>query len=808
MKIGETKLIEELIFTSSERGLQIGKSGFCTVASTPDMASNLTRMLESLSGYRHLFTPGSPEAAKNPVVYSLLQVKVGGEQKYVMSRVADAGIDYSGRSNKLAHHVSLPEKFEKAGSPTRMLLDKQFFCNHWEGDPKQLQPRPLLNKASAPSPCKFWEKVTGDAGWAGELIQACQAGKIIYLIIQPSTPAAALLHEALSLLPRQKQWQTTFSSFYRRLPPNVQCQIRCVMADSPEIEMTRQSQNNIVWDLTKPLGTPTSFLADLARQGKTITGNEMPPTAVIKEKAATGKTLAATPPPSRDKAIPSLTKRPPELPVGEELDSGVEAGSKLGWLKLVISILGLLVIAATFAILFIPGLKEQVLSGFSPSLPQDIVKPLKTNPALNPDPVIDPTPMKAEPVFTRMIPPMVLSPPTLKLPDTTPKKPSPSANTFASLVPSDISFSPQWQAFQKSRFPQPILLIRHVKPISNQIELTFLEDSGGLKVSAADQQWNVSAAGRQIGKIELAKHEQGSQLEFQCDLDDAGTPTVFLDSIDLLNQSVLEIRTASLPPTDFDVGLRFVEAHVDLDNRTKQEKLAFGISGGTLSQTLVESDIELRLFQSNSREVSDEELKASAESQESNDTVDADEESDESELIVEFSVPFNQEPFKKLTPGQRKRLESLNATVNLRFFKAPEKPLQYQWKSFTFIVAETKITARSWKFDHHPIDVVARELKKQLKTMENRKRRGKEDFPEEKPEVEEFLKFLTNVKTETSDTLELNQLMPDRLASPIELTTDNGQNYLVFIDMGDESRLWSPQEMRMSYHGVPRSESN
>ena len=120
MKIGESKLIEELIFTSSERGLQIGKSGFCTVASTPDMAPNLMRMLESLSGYRHLFTPGSPEAAKNPVVYSFLQVKVGGEQKHVLSRVTDAGIDYSGRSNKLAHHIALPEKSDKAGSPTRI----------------------------------------------------------------------------------------------------------------------------------------------------------------------------------------------------------------------------------------------------------------------------------------------------------------------------------------------------------------------------------------------------------------------------------------------------------------------------------------------------------------------------------------------------------------------------------------------------------------------------------------------------------------------------------------------------------------
>ena len=803
-------MIEELIFTSSERGLQIGKSGFCTVASTPDMASNLTRMLESLSGYRHLFTPGSPEAVKNPVVYSLLKVKVGGEQKYVMSRVADAGIDYSGRSNKLAHHISLPEKSEKAGSPTRILLDKQFLCNHWEGDPRQLQRRPLLNKASAPGPCKFWKKVTGDAGWAGELIQVSQTGKIIYLIIQPSTPAAALMHEALSLLPRHKQWQTTFSTFYRRLPPNVQCQIRCVMADSPEIEMTRQSQNNVVWDLTKPLGSPTSFLADFARQGKTITGTETPPTAAIKETSATDSNLAASPPPSRDKAKPNLSKLPPELPVGEEDVSGEEASSKFGWLKLVFSILGLLIIAATFAILFIPGLREQVLSGFSPSLPPDIVKPLNGNPGFVPEPIIDPSPAQPEQVFTRMIPPMVLSPPIAKIPDTVSETPSPPVDNSKPLLAGDISFSPQWQAFEKSRFPQPVLLIRHTEPISNSIKLSFSEDAGELEMAAADQQWNVIAAGRRIGKFEMVEHDLGTQLEFQCDLDDSGTPTAFLDSMDLLNRSILEVSTDSLSPTNFDIGLRFVQAHIDFDNRTKQEKLAFGIGGETLTQMLIDGDVELGIFNTDPPELteeSDEELNEKPKIR-SEDSDGAEEVSNLSELIITFPVSFNHEAFKKLSQSQKERLKSLDAKVNLRIFKTPEKPLLYQWLSFSFLVAETKITARSWKFEHHPIDIVARELKKQLKTMENDKRRGRGEFPEEKPEVEELFKFLSNVKNKTNESLELTRLMPDRFESPIKLKTDNGRNYLVFIDMGAESRLWSPQEMRMSYHGVSRSESN
>ena len=579
------------------------------------------------------------------------------------------------------------------------------------------------------------------------------------------------------------------------------------MAHSPEIEMTRQSQNNIVWDLTKPLGKPTSFLADFARQGKTITGNEVPPTAVVKAKSSTGSSFAATPPPSTDRATPSFGKRPPELP-SEEGDVGSEeVGSKLGWLKLVGSILGLLLIATTFATLFVPGLKEQILSVFSPALPPDIVKPLDGLPIPVPDPIINASPVESKQVFTRLIPPMVLSPPVVKRPDPTPVEPSPPIKSINPLLAKDISFSPQWQAFQKSRFPQPILLIRHVEPLTNPIELNFSGDVGELQMHPAEQKWKVVAAGRQIGKIEMVKHEQGTQLEFQCDLDESGTPTVFLDSMDLLNQSVFEIRSKGFPPTDFDVGLRFVQSHVDLNNRTKKEKLAFGIGGETLTQMLIEGDVKLHLFSANSPETSDERIGKEAVT-ESEESIDEDERPKESELIVEFPVTFDQEPFKKLSPSQRKRLKSLSVKVNLRIFKTPGKPLEYQWKSVSFIVAETTITARSWKFDHHPIDVVARELKKQLKAMENRKRRADVDFPEEKEEVEKLFEFLETAKTKTSESLELIQLMPDRLASAIKVKIDKGRSYLVFIDMGEESRLWSPEEMRMSYHGVTRSESN
>ncbi len=316
--------MEELIFTSSSRGLQVGKSGFCTVAATAGMTPGLIRMLESLSGYRHLFAPGTPEAKKNPVAYSYVRAKVGNDYRFVLSRVKDCGIDYSGRSNKIAHHLSLTSNIQSS-SPTRTLLEKKFFVDHWEKPAANLPPRELPGKFSKPSPCTFWQKIAGDAGWAGELIESCQMKKVVYLVVKPSTPVMGLIHQAISLLPADQQWHYTFCTFYRQMPPNVDCQIRCVMKNSPEMELTRQSSNNVLIDLTKPLGKSLSCWAENARKGISIEGQRpvepIPAPSEIDRQRAGRRALPSAMPDLRASAKnePPMLKRRQEPPE-EELD--------------------------------------------------------------------------------------------------------------------------------------------------------------------------------------------------------------------------------------------------------------------------------------------------------------------------------------------------------------------------------------------------------------------------------------------------------------------------------------------------------
>src|SRR3954449_4265343 len=106
----------ELMYTSATRGLLPGTSGFCTVAMTRGMPKLLAEKLEALSGYRQLYPPLDARAANNPVTFAHHLLPWAGKTVHVVSRIGAAGLDYSERANKFAHHVVLePEDLPQAG---------------------------------------------------------------------------------------------------------------------------------------------------------------------------------------------------------------------------------------------------------------------------------------------------------------------------------------------------------------------------------------------------------------------------------------------------------------------------------------------------------------------------------------------------------------------------------------------------------------------------------------------------------------------------------------------------------------------
>ncbi len=263
---------QELIYTSAPRGLKPGSRGFCTVLSTQGMPAPLATTLEGLSAYRPLFPPADSRAGTNPVVWSHLKVSAIGRTLHVLSRIADSGLDYSNRANKLAHHLIVdPSELLPAG-PASLLMTSGVMRTSWNDEPRVVPARPVRQSNQASSGiCTAWQTVTGDAGWAGVLAEAFLADpeRLAIILFQPGQNILPLFEESISLLPAEQRWNVTFSTYFTSLAPGVKCGWRAMIHDSKEAHESLRQVNALRIDLTRGRLGPAAGgkLVDAARTG-------------------------------------------------------------------------------------------------------------------------------------------------------------------------------------------------------------------------------------------------------------------------------------------------------------------------------------------------------------------------------------------------------------------------------------------------------------------------------------------------------------------------------------------------------------
>lgn len=314
---------QELVYTSATIGLKPGSKGFCTVAATNGIPPRTITLLESLSGYRHVHPPTQSPHPGNPIAWSHLLTPAG---ESLISRVADAGLDYSGRSNKIAHHVLLAQQERQAFGPAAMMRAGQNLIASWETPPRWLGTRKLDAGTEAAIPSSNWQSITGDAGWAGVLAQAAVAPEMpeCFVIFESGQDLLALFDESLSLLSPEQRWKVTFSTFFARLPPGMTCQWRGILKGSAEHRAVPPHDRVVRIDLTSRTPTQASGpLIDQARSGQKTPTASRGIASVTRGQATHGATLVervASPmrlPPATDLAelrSPSaVDDRPPIL---------------------------------------------------------------------------------------------------------------------------------------------------------------------------------------------------------------------------------------------------------------------------------------------------------------------------------------------------------------------------------------------------------------------------------------------------------------------------------------------------------------
>jgi len=262
----------ELLYTSVPKGLKPGAKGFCAVAMTAGMTSTMAERLESLSGYRPAFPAGGAQANLNPVNFAHWQLTVGGNPVDVLSRVAFAGLDYSRRSNKFAHHIVVGPQEQGPAGPAWVMRQPGAMESQWSGEPRMIPVGRAVPRGFAPpGPCAAWRALTGDAGWAGVLAGAFVANdeKPAYLLFAPGMDLLPLIDEAIGLLPAPLRWQVTFSTYFTDLPAGLKCVWRCCLAGNERPSDARRFVNaGLVIDLTRSPGTaPDGPLVRAARTG-------------------------------------------------------------------------------------------------------------------------------------------------------------------------------------------------------------------------------------------------------------------------------------------------------------------------------------------------------------------------------------------------------------------------------------------------------------------------------------------------------------------------------------------------------------
>ena len=208
--------------------------------------------METLSGYNHLRNPsGEP-----PVNFSHVTVRIQRTVYHILSRVGDAGIDHTRRSNKIAHHLALTEAEAERfrDGPASLFADHAFWYSEWDQDPETFPGGRVPNAYGwTGSDFSTWTAVFNDPGWAGLLAQATAEGnKPATVIVPQGEDVMELLNEALQLVAPNKRWRVGFSTYFSRLAPGTECQWRFVLDGTGDARKLRSRAPGILID---PMGT-------------------------------------------------------------------------------------------------------------------------------------------------------------------------------------------------------------------------------------------------------------------------------------------------------------------------------------------------------------------------------------------------------------------------------------------------------------------------------------------------------------------------------------------------------------------------
>ncbi len=246
-------MIWELVYTSLERGLKGGKSGFGIAAATVGIPEVIAQTLCAGSGYTPFYPPHTPEYNSNPVSDFHSIARIGDTAWHWVGRIRAWGMDYSGRSNLLAHHLFFTSD-EISGALPETLLDDcaelgLIELDAFTGPARWLEPLKGLPPGRNIAAGGAWREALGDAGWAGVPAECAVSGRTpVYIAVKPGADVRSMLRESIRLLPPEMRWRTTYNTYYTRASGDVRCDWRFCLDEDKLLTAARRQPGSIVID--------------------------------------------------------------------------------------------------------------------------------------------------------------------------------------------------------------------------------------------------------------------------------------------------------------------------------------------------------------------------------------------------------------------------------------------------------------------------------------------------------------------------------------------------------------------------------
>jgi hypothetical protein len=291
----------QLIYTSAPRTLSAGQSGYGTVARSVDLREALGQRLEQLSYYSH------PTGGTKPVICACRLIDLRGAKYHVLTRILDAGLDFTSRTNHLAHHlIFTPEELVALPSPAIFFQHWDGWRSEWREEPRLLDGSDWGNLSALPTktllPAARWQENTGDAGRAAALVERPYA-EGCHLVVEPgnSPLLLGLFAESLELLDpggrsSAKRWQVPFTTLLQDQDNPADFRWRGCESDSAPWLAARRVPGALI-AAPGELAVPVGLLSHLARKGLP----SPPATSAAKTGAASPKSKSEGPKPSTEK---------------------------------------------------------------------------------------------------------------------------------------------------------------------------------------------------------------------------------------------------------------------------------------------------------------------------------------------------------------------------------------------------------------------------------------------------------------------------------------------------------------------------